>query len=605
MAVGFEGGKRVTNPSNDACTLPNRCPQSSQLIEHSPGDTGTVSWPVYDLIVIGGGINGTGIARDAALRGLTVLLLEKNDFGSGTSAYSSRLIHGGLRYLANLELDLVYESLAERELLLKNAPHLVRPLALGLPAYGGGKTPFWMIEMGMCLYDFLSFRKSLPWHKVYGATGFAARYPKILKSGLQGGSVYYDAQVDFPELICVENAISAKATGKASVLNHAQVTHFEMANGRITGVGFEDTLTGQHYQVQAKGVINAAGPWLDQVIALTQPDTETQASALRPRIGGTLGTHIVVPRFQGGPDTALYVEAESDGRPFFIIPWRKEFYLIGTTDLPFQGDLDQAAGSLEEVNYLLTETNRVLPQANLSVSEVLYTYAGVRPLPAGNADKPGKISRKHWIEDHARDAQNPVQGLVSVIGGKLTTYRNLAQATVDYAVRAFDLWLPNGQVVPDCSTRHLPLPGGAGISAIESYKAGHMATASQRFQMAPEVIAHLIDLYGSRFSRVLELTAENKEWKQPLCNGGLDILAQVVYAIREQMACTVSDVMLRRIGCAFDADAGMQSVAQVAQCMGAELGWEASRIEMEIKQYRAFIQARHLHFRAVSVVPTA
>lgn len=595
----------MTSPSDDPCILPNRCPKSSQIIGHSPQSTETVSWPVYDLIVIGGGINGTGIARDAALRGLTVLLLEKNDFGSGTSAYSSRLIHGGLRYLANLELGLVYESLAERELLLKNAPHLVRPLALGLPAYKGGKTPFWMMEMGMWLYDLLSFRKSLPWHKVHGANGFAARYPKILKSGLQGGSVYYDAQVDFPELICIENAISAKATGKASVLNHAQITHLEMANGRITGVGFEDTLTGQRYQVQAKGVINAAGPWLDQVIALTQPDTVTQSPTLRPRIGGTLGTHIVVPRFSGGPDTALYVEAESDGRPFFIIPWRKEFYLIGTTDLPFTGDLDQAAGSLEEVNYLLSETNRVLPVANLSVSEVLYTYAGVRPLPAVNTDKPGKISRKHWIEDHARDSQNPVQGLVSVIGGKLTTYRNLAQATVDYAARAFDLRLPNGKAPHDSPTRHLPLPGGTGISTIESYKAEHIKSASQRFQMAPEVIAHLIDLYGSGYDRVLEIAAENQAFKQSICAGSLDILAQVVYAVREQMACTVSDVMLRRIGCAFDADAGLQSVAQVAQCMGAELSWDASKIEQEIKQYRSFIQARHLHFRTASVVPTA
>lgn len=581
----------MKNSSDEPCILPYRCPKSSQIIGPSPGSTGADWWPVYDFIIIGGGINGTGIARDAALRGLTVLLLEKNDFGSGTSAYSSRLIHGGLRYLANLELDLVYESLSERELLLKNAPHLVRPLALGLPAYKTGKTPFWMMEMGMWLYDLLSFRKSLPWHKVYGANGFTARYPNILQSGLQGGSVYYDAQVDFPELICVENAIAAQETGHASLFNHAQVIEFDMQDGRIRGVAFEDTLTGQRYRVQAKGVINASGPWLDQVISLTQ------GPGLRPRIGGTLGTHIVVSRFTGGPDTALYVEAESDGRPFFIIPWRKGFYLIGTTDLPFLGDLDQAAGSLAEVNYLLTETNRVLPQAKLSLSDVLYTYAGVRPLPAVQVDQPGKISRKHWIEDHARDAKNPVQGLISVIGGKLTTYRNLAQATVDYAIRAFDLHLPNGLVVPESQTRHFPLPGGKGIVDIEAYKVEQVYQASERFDMPPAVISHLIDLYGSAYRQVLGLTAENGSLKQPLYEGSQDILAQVVYAIREQMACTVSDVMLRRIGCAFDADAGFQSVERVAQCMGQELGWDASKVELEIRQYKSFIQARHLHFR--------
>ncbi|WP_303674388.1 glycerol-3-phosphate dehydrogenase/oxidase [Vampirovibrio chlorellavorus] len=595
----------MTNLNNDPPILPNRCPKSCQIIGPSAESTETIQWPVYDLIVIGGGINGTGIARDAALRGLSVLMLEKNDFGSGTSAYSSRLIHGGLRYLANLELDLVYESLAERELLLKNAPHLVRPLALGLPAYRGGKTPFWMIELGMWMYDALSVFKSLPWHRMFSAAAFAERYPSLSQRNLQGGTVYYDAQVEFPELICVENAMAAKATGYASMLNHAQVVDFELKNGRITGVEFEDTLTGQRYQVQGKGVINAAGPWLDQVIALTPMDTVRPASTLRPRIGGTLGTHIVIPRFASGPDTALYVEAESDGRPFFIIPWRKDFYLIGTTDLPFTGDLDQAAGSLEEVHYLLRETNRVLPQANLSVNDVLYSYAGVRPLPAVTADQPGKISRKHWIEDHARDTRNPIQGLVSVIGGKLTTYRNLAQATVDTAVRAFDLRLPHGQKVPKSATQHLPLPGGTGIASIERYKADHMAAASQRFQVAPEVIAHLIDLYGSGYDQVLSLLSENEAWKQPLCSAGLDIRAQVIFAIRKQMACTVSDVMLRRIGCAFNADAGMQSVQQVAQDMATELGWGFSRIEQEVQQYRALIQARHLHFRAASAVATA
>jgi glycerol-3-phosphate dehydrogenase len=552
--------------------------------------------PAYDLIVIGGGINGTGIARDASLRGLKVLLLEKNDFGSGTSAYSSRLIHGGLRYLANLELDLVYESLSERALLLKNAPHLVRPLALGLPVYQTRKTPMVMIKAGLLLYDVLSLFKNLPWHRIYGTDDFLSRYPQVNPAGLSGGALYYDAQVDFPELICVENAISARETGHASVLNHAMVTGIFTQKGRVGGVYFKDTLSGNDYVAMARCVINAAGPWLDEVLGLVA-DTSVNQPEFSPRMGGTKGSHIVVRRFDQAPETALYVEARSDGRPFFIIPWRDDFYLIGTTDIPFQGDLDQVSACGSEVAYLLAETNAVLPGAHLTEADVLYTYAGVRPLPAVKHSQPGKISRKHWIEDHARDRRRPLPGLISVIGGKLTTYRNLSKATVDYAVKAYRLVLPGDSPVPATLSRHRPLPGGQGISDIHSYKNAHVAQAAHRFGIESGIVSHLIDLYGSRFERVLRLTEDNPNWKQPVGERQIDILAQVIYAVRSQMAITLSDVMLRRMGCGLDADAGFSALKTVADVMGAELGWNALKIEDEMALYRQWIQSRHLNFR--------
>lgn len=585
---------------NPSIRLPNRSPKNGSIQGaglHPPtGGFHLYGMPAYDLIVIGGGINGTGIARDAALRGLKVLLLEKNDFGSGTSAYSSRLIHGGLRYLVNLELDLVYESLAERELLLKNAAHLVRPLALGLPVHQGGKTPVFVVGLGMLLYDLLSLGKSLPWHRVFGAESFAALYPQVNPGGLRGGTVYYDAQVDFPELICVENAIAAKETGNASVLNHATVTGILTKKDKVGGVYFQDTLTGNEYVATARCVINAAGPWLDSVIGLATTKT-ISSEADTPRVGGTKGSHIVVRRFANGPETALYVEAKSDGRPFFIIPWREDYYLIGTTDIPFEGDLDQVSASLNEVDYLLSETNQVLPAGSLTVDDVLYTYAGVRPLPAVKDTQTGRISRKHWIEDHARNRRQPLPGLISVIGGKLTTYRNLSRVVVNYAVKSCQLRLSGGRSVSSCQTRHLPLPGGKGISSVQAYKASQVVQASQRYGVDAVYVSRLIDLYGSRYERVLALTEENPALKQTFGENGRYMLAQVVYAVREQMALSVADVMLRRMGCGLDADAGFSGLEVVARCMAAELLWNEAKIQAEMTLYERFIQARHLSFR--------
>lgn len=601
-----EGGDAALGQDSQLVVLPHRSPKNG-VIEgaglHPPAEGFPYyALPAYDLIVIGGGINGTGIARDAALRGLKVLLLEKNDFGSGTSAYSSRLIHGGLRYLANLELDLVYESLSERELLLKNAPHLVRPLALGIPVYKGGQYSSLNVGAGMLLYDLLSLTKSLPWHKAYGHDGFLKQYPQVNPQDLQGGPVYYDAQVDFPELICVENAIAAQETGNASLLNHAQVTGFLHKKEGLGGVYFQDLLNAKAYVATARVVINAAGPWLDEIIQTASQNGKASQSIL-PRIGGTKGSHIVVKRFAGGPKTALYVEAKSDGRPFFIIPWREAFYLIGTTDIPFEGDLDQVAATREEVDYLLSETNLILPEAGLRLEDVLYSYCGVRPLPASNGRQAGQISRKHWIEDHGKEKkakekkgkgkQKWMPGLVSVIGGKLTTYRNLSKATVDYVLKAYRLTGTTAR----CQTRHLPLPGAIGIEKLTQYKDTQVLSASQRYEVSPAVVSHLIDLYGSRFDRVLALTSDCPEWKRPLAEGRHDILAQVVYAIREQMAQTVMDVMLRRIGCALDADCGFDVLDAIAHCMGQELGWSEHRIQQEMADYRSFIEQRHLAFR--------
>ena len=353
----------------------------------------------FDLIVIGAGINGAGIARDAAMRGLKVLLLDKGDIGSGTSSWSTRLIHGGLRYLEHGEFGLVRESLRERACLLVIAPHLVRPLRMLVPIYKHARRGIWTIRAGMIAYEALSYDKALPRHKMLSAKETLQRAPGLNREGLLGAAVYFDAQVEFAERLVLENALSAKAHG-ATVVTYARVERLIVEDGTLRGVEFTRAPKGKsHGQGQTvsgtagadrssgstfsedvdrrsatgRVVINAAGPWIDQLLK--------QSSASSPRlIGGTKGSHLIVAPFAGASDTAIYVEAATDARPFFIIPWNGN-YLIGTTDLRYEGDLDHVQIDSDEIAYLLRETNRVLPGARLTREHILYTYSGVRPLP--------------------------------------------------------------------------------------------------------------------------------------------------------------------------------------------------------------------------------
>jgi len=372
--------------------------------------------PDFDVIVIGAGINGAGIARDAAMRGLKVLLIEKGDPGMGTTVASTRLIHGGLRYLEHFEIGLVRESLREREILLRIAPHLVRPLAITIPIYKQNKRGQLTIRAGMILYDLLSCGKSLPRHRMLSRTETLKQLPGLNPDGLLGSALYYDAQVEFPERLVMENVLSAREFG-AEVLTHARVTNLAVENGKVSGVEFM-TEDGRKQFAEAQVVINAAGPWIDQVLE--------RASVRSPKlIGGTKGSHIVVPEFPGAPANAIYVEARSDGRPIFIIPWNK-LYLIGTTDVRFEGDPDEVRCEPWEIDYLLSETNLALPSAHLTRDSILNTYSGVRPLPVTRHKDEQNITRRHFIRQHPQ-----LPNVLSIVGGKLTTYRSLAEECVD------------------------------------------------------------------------------------------------------------------------------------------------------------------------------
>lgn len=374
----------------------------------------------YDVVVIGAGINGAGIARDAAMRGLKVLLIDKGEPGAGTTSASTRLIHGGLRYLEHFEFGLVYESLRERETLLRIAPHLVKPLAITIPIYKQNKRGWLTIRAGMVLYDLLSWNKSLPHHRMLSPAETVKRWPGLNPEGLLGSALYNDAQVEFPERLVVENVRSAVEFG-AEVLTHTRVTGFAVEDGKVFSVEFVSE-NDQKQCAEPAVVINAAGPWIDQVLDRVPLESPKL-------IGGTKGSHLVVPPFPGAPANAIYLEARSDGRPIFIIPWNQR-YLIGTTDVRFEGDPDHVRCEPWEIDYLLSETNLALPGAHLTLDNILYTYSGVRPLPVTGDKDEQSITRRHFIREHPR-----LPNLLSIVGGKLTTYRSLAEECVDLIFR--------------------------------------------------------------------------------------------------------------------------------------------------------------------------
>lgn len=365
------------------------------------------------------------------MRGLKVLLIDKGDPGCGTTVASTRLIHGGLRYLEHFEFGLVRESLREREILLRTAPHLVRPLPITIPIYKQNKRGRLTIRAGMILYDLLSWGKSLPRHRMLSRVETLKRWPGLNPDGLAGSALYYDAQVEFPERLVAENVRSASEFG-AEVLTHTRVTSLSVEDGKVSGVQFvsED---GQKHFAEPRVVINAAGPWIDLVLE--------RAPVKSPKlIGGTKGSHIVVSPFPGAPANAIYLEARSDGRPIFIIPWN-ELYLIGTTDVRFEGDPDEVRCEPWEIDYLLLETNLALPGAELDRESILYTYSGVRPLPITVDKDEQSITRRHFIREHPR-----LPNLLSIVGGKLTTYRGLAEECVDLIFRKL------GKESPACRT---------------------------------------------------------------------------------------------------------------------------------------------------------
>ena len=546
----------------------------------------------FDMIVIGAGINGAGIARDAAMRGLNVLLLDKGDISAGTTQWATRLIHGGLRYLEYYEVHLVRESLAEREKLLHIAPHLVKPLRFVVPIYERSKRGPALIRLGMVGYDTLSFDKSVPNHRMLSREEALEQYPGLNPEGLLGAATYYDGQVEYAERVAVENAISAREHG-ATVLTYAEVKRllFEENEGltRVSGVEFEDRLGSGTYTAHAPVTVNVAGPWVDKVLSGAVETTESDQM-----IGGTKGSHIIVDPFPGAPRDALYVEARRDGRPYFIVPWNGR-YLIGTTDFRYRDDLDYVSADDDEISYLLEETDAVIPEANLGLDDVLFTYSGVRPLPFKPEGSESSITRSHVVYDHAtgksaaggrltvEGAGPRADGLISIVGGKLTTYRNLGRQTVDVAYKKL------GREAPKSRTDKVPLPGGA-TQDFAAFAADFKATSG----LTDELAERLLKVYGVLAPDVVEMAGDDPSLRLPLSPSpsvetGI-IGAEVLYAFEREMAQTLSDVLLRRTMAGLGPRVGLDVDEAAAEVAVNHLGWSEERAQREVEDYRKYIE---------------
>jgi glycerol-3-phosphate dehydrogenase len=518
----------------------------------------------FDLIIVGAGINGAGIARDAAMRGLKVLLLDKGDVGGGTSSWSTRLIHGGLRYLEHREIGLVRESLRERETLLRIAPHLVRPLPILIPIYKDSQRGRWTIRAGMLFYDALSAGKSLASHRMLSRAEALEQAPGLNPVGLLGAALYYDAQVEFAERLVLENALAAKEYG-ATILTYARVNRFIVEDEAVRGVEFTDLLSNQTHGVRGQVTINAAGPWVDQVV--------TGLGAQR-MIGGTKGSHLVAASFAGASSMALYIEAKVDRRPFFIIPWNKAF-LIGTTDIRFQGDLDQVEITTEEIDYLVSETNRIIPDANLSRDSILFTYSGVRPLAFKEDKDEQSITRRHFVHDHAPRLSR----LISIVGGKLTTHRSLAQKAVDLVSRKL------GRTTPPCGTDQVPLPGAmtADLSALTKVFKVEGA-------LPEKVSERLLRIYGARAAGILKSIADDPALAETFDVAKSAIAAEVLFAFQHEMATTLTDCLLRRTMIGLGPSRSIADADQAAKIAQDHLGWSNDRARREVDEYRSYIK---------------
>jgi glycerol-3-phosphate dehydrogenase len=469
-----------------------------------------------DLIVIGGGIHGAGVARDAARRGLSVSLFEKNDFASATSSASSKLAHGGLRYLEQLHLRLVRESLVERTTLVRIAGHLVRPLPFLAPIYNDAPRSRTWMRLGLSLYDLLATGHSLGRHQWLSPEEVLEREPALDPHGLRGAFLFFDAQMNDARL-CLENILSARQHG-AQVRNYSPVNDLVVEQGRVRGVRF-----GNGQELRARVVVNASGPWVQQLASHQQ-----LAEPVKPRL--SRGSHAVTRPLTRGH--ALLLSSARDGRVFFIMPFKGRT-LIGTTEVDHTGELDTVMPTDAEIQYLLDETNLRLTKARLTPEDVLYSFAGVRALgPQDNRD-PGKISREAVVFDDA-------PGLISILGGKYSTYRAVAERVTDRVQREL------GQSRSTCMTALEALPGGASPPLEDYFSMAERILTTRYPGLEVEQLRYLVQTYGSRHTEVLREFGDHPDEVRPIEPGLPFTVAEVRYAIRHEMARELEDILRRR-----------------------------------------------------------
>jgi glycerol-3-phosphate dehydrogenase len=525
----------------------------------------------FDVLVIGGGITGAGAALDAASRGLRVALVETRDLASGTSSRSSKLIHGGLRYLEQFDFKLVYEALRERDLLVsKLAPHLVKPVSFMYPLYKKVvERPY--VGAGLVLYDSMEgTKRPVPRHKHLTAKSALKRAPALSPERLAGAMLYYDAQVDDARhTLTVARTAAANSAVMATRVSATGLTRAD--DGRITGARVRDEETGRELTVAAQAVVICAGVWTDQVHELAGVKAGYTVRMSK-------GVHIVVPRAALDANTGMI--CRTDKSVLFFIPWG-DHWIVGTTDTDWSGDRAEPAPSEDDVEYILSAANRVLARP-LTRADVVGVYAGLRPLidpAAGNGGKPTtKLSREHVVDA-------PVPGLVSIAGGKFTTYRLMARDVIDAAVADF------GRDVPGSVTDRVPLLGADGLAAVQAAT----SRLAEDYGVPREAVEHLLGRYGTLAEEVLGLIRSDASLGRPLAEGHPYLRAEVTYAVTHEDALHVEDVLMRRTRLFIEAaDGGAGAAADVATIMGRLLGWSRRRRAAETRRYLELLEAERV-----------
>ena len=509
----------------------------------------------FHVVVIGGGINGVAVARQCARAGKTTLLLEQNDFASGVTSRSTRIIHGGLRYLEHGEIGLVRESLRERERLLRERSHLVQPTQFMLLLNEQSQRSAIKVRVGLWLYQRLAGRKS---SKTLGEMELK-RVERALDAGHRWSIFNYeDAQCEFPERLVAEWLTEAIDAG-AVVRNHAEVLAVNVAHGRARGVLFRDRITGKDAHVDAAWVVNCCGPWADRIC---------QRSSIRtakPMLSGVRGSHIVLPRFPAAPSNPLYAEA-ADGRPIFVVPWNEQL-MVGTTEVADTGDPGRTEPSAEETAYLLNSVTKLFPKAKLSAHDVKYAFAGVRPLPYTEGNRPSAVTRRHFLHDHTEEG---AARMISVIGGKLTTAASLARECarkVGITVRETNTLAVGPGVALD------PMLDQA---VLEIARAGSVSEESAR---------GMVEWYGKRAMDIARMALVSAELRAPICPHSSHVVAEVVEAFRRECAVSLADVLLRRVPVALGSCWSESCSREAALRIGAVLGWDEYTIGANLEAF--------------------
>jgi glycerol-3-phosphate dehydrogenase len=525
----------------------------------------------FDIIVIGGGITGAAVAYAASSRGMKVALFEKKDFGGATSAATSKLIHGGLRYLANMEFGLVRESLKERKILGNIAPNFIYPIPFMIPEYRKYRGGMWMIMAGMFLYDILSFdkkdtwdkSKGLPNHDSYRRRKTLKLEPAIKKHKLVGSTIYYDYQSIFPERLTLAFVKSALDYG-AKVSNYTEVTDFIIENNhKITGVEVKDLINQKEHKVWAPLVINCGGTWADIILDMALKKEHHH------KIKRSEGIHIITKKINNNHSICVL---KDDGKHLFIMPWRNHT-IIGTTDKEYFGSPDDYKVSKESVQEVIETLNRYYGDGDLKYSDVIFAYGGLRPLVEDNTNNSYETSRKYEVYDNLKDG---IEGLITVEGGKYTTSRNLAFNVMELVQKKLNIKMKD-------SITYNNYLSGCEIRDMEQF----MIKLHNKYDtfFSSKTIEYVGRNYGTECHEVFRLATENKNLSEVLNDDG-EILAEVYYAIKTEMAKTLKDIFLRRTGLGTIGNPGHETIQKVASLAAEMLNWDEQKKNQEIESLK-------------------